>query len=191
MDNNKEKILWITRTALFTALVIVVQAATKSMTQLVTGSAVNTMLALASLVCGVSVGGTVALLSPIFAKLLGIGPLWAIVPFIAVGNFVYVFIINLIANKINFKNKIDSIVIIVKNAVGVVVGSVAKFGVLYLAIVKIVLPLLLSNGSIKAPQLEKMSAMFTFPQLFTALIGGTIAILIYLPVKKALKEKIK
>ena len=66
MGTNKERILWITRTALFTALVIVVQAATKSMTQLVTGSAVNTMLALASLVCGVSVGGTVAFLSPIF-----------------------------------------------------------------------------------------------------------------------------
>ena len=38
------------------------------------------------------------------------------------------------------------------------------------------------------PMLQKLPAMFTWPQLFTALIGGAVALLIVPVLKKALKR---
>ena len=76
-----KRILWITETAVMTALLIVLQTATKAGGQYVTGSCVNAVLAVSVLAVGVWSGVVVALLSPFFAFLLGIGPqLLPIVP---------------------------------------------------------------------------------------------------------------
>ena len=63
-------------------------------------------------------------------------------------------------------------------------GAVVKFAVLYLGVVKIILPLL----NLAAPKAEKMSAMFTFPQLFTALIGGAVAMIVIPSIKMAVRK---
>ena len=83
----RNKILWITRTAVMVALLITLQWATSGLGQFVTGSCVNAVLVVATLAAGVWSGVAVALLSPFCAFLLGIGPkLIQIVPAIALGN---------------------------------------------------------------------------------------------------------
>ena len=77
----------ITYTAVLLALLIVLQWATKSLGQFVTGSCVNCILAVAALVVGWEGGLAIALVSPFMAFLLNIGPKnIAVVPAIAVGN---------------------------------------------------------------------------------------------------------
>ena len=94
---KNSKILWITRTAVLLALLIALQWATAGTQvfagQYITGSCVNAVLAVAVLFSGVWSGVTIALLSPFFAKALGIGPqLIQIVPAIAAGNLVDCFL---------------------------------------------------------------------------------------------------
>ena len=60
----KKKLLWITETAIMLALLVTLQALTKPAGQLVTGTAVNGVLGIATLVAGVGSGAVVALLSP-------------------------------------------------------------------------------------------------------------------------------
>lgn len=77
----RQKTLWITQTAALLALLIILQLATRSAGQLVTGSCVNAVLALAALIAGLSSSLTVAVLSPFLAFALGVGPkLLPIVP---------------------------------------------------------------------------------------------------------------
>ena len=89
----KKKLLWITETAIMLALLVTLQALTKGFSQLVTGSCVNVVLAVAVLVGGMGCGVTVALISPILAYLLGIAPNLVTVPAIMVGNTVYVLLL--------------------------------------------------------------------------------------------------
>ena len=69
-----KKTLWITETAVMIALLVALQWATKPLGQFVTGSCVNLVLGVSVLVGGLWCGLTVALVSPFFAFLLGIGP---------------------------------------------------------------------------------------------------------------------
>ena len=64
----------LTETAVMTALLIVLQAVTKPAGQYITGTCVNAVLAVSVLAAGLWSGIAVALLSPLFAFLLGIGP---------------------------------------------------------------------------------------------------------------------
>ena len=84
---QKKRIIRITRTAVFLALLIVLQAATAPLgSTLLTGSVVNFLLITSLMLCGPASGFTVAVLSPVLARFLGIGPLWALIPFIIAGN---------------------------------------------------------------------------------------------------------
>lgn len=175
----KNKVRWITETAVMLALLIVLQALTKSAGQFVTGSCVNAVLAATILIAGLSSGVTVALISPVVAYLLGIAPQLVTVPAIMVGNTVFVVLLKLIAG--------DSLV---RKIAAWLAAAVAKFAVLWLLVVQIICGLaaapLLETGALKAPMLEMLPIMFTWPQLVTALIGGAVALLIAPVVRKAL-----
>ena len=81
------------------ALLVALQAVTKPLGQLVTGSCVNGVLALTVLLVGMSGGITVALISPVFAFLFGIAPnLVTVVP-IMLGNVCFVVLLRCIAGK--------------------------------------------------------------------------------------------
>ena len=85
-----KKTTWIAQTAVCLALLIAFQLLTRSLGQLVTGSCVNLVLAVAALLGGIWSGVTVALVSPFCAYLLGIGPaFFPLVPCVALGNAVY------------------------------------------------------------------------------------------------------
>ena len=163
----------LTRTALLLALLIALQAATKPLgNQFVTGSCVNLVLAVAALLEGVWSAAVVAVLSPVFAYLFGISPQLWLAPAIACGNLVYVVILALVN-----RGKRDQLG---RGAVSVVLGAAAKFAVLWLLVVKLLIP----AGSLPA----KVAVQFSWPQLVTALIGGALALVIVPRLRKALKD---
>ena len=178
----KKKIRWITETGIMLALLVTLQALTKPLGQLVTGSCVNTILAVSALVGGLGCGLTVAVISPILAFLLGIAPQILTVPAIMAGNAVFVLLLSLLADKTG-KN-------LIKQVIAWVASAAAKFVTLYLIVVKIICGVmassLLAAGTLKEPMLKALPATFSWPQLFTALIGGAIALLIVPVLKKAL-----
>lgn len=180
----RKKTVWITETAVLIALLVALQFATKGLGQLVTGSCVNMVLAVAALVGGLSCGVTVALVSPVAAFLLGIAPQLVTVPAIMAGNAVYVVLLSAIAGKCK---KPDW-----RMLVALAAAAAAKFVTLYLLVAKVICgiaaPMLLESGVLKQPMIAKLPAMFAWPQLFTALIGGAVAMVMTPLLCKALKR---
>lgn len=157
--------VWISRTAVLTALLIVLQFATKPLGQIVTGSCVNGILAVAALSAGLWSGLTVALLSPFVAFLLGIGPqLLPIVPAIAAGNAVLVLLLWALSGKGEGSLK--------KHIAAWLLASAGKFLCLYLLVVRLLCVVL----SLPEKQTALFTAMFSWPQLVTALIGAGLAL---------------
>lgn len=182
-QNLHDRILWITRTGVLIALLVVLQWATSGTQafagQYITGSCVNAVLAVAVLAGGLWSGVTVALISPFCAKLFGIGPqLIQIVPAISVGNLVFVLALYFLIGR-----RQRSILL---QAISLIVSAAAKFLMLYLLVVKFIVPMLSAN--LKPQQIATFSAMFSWPQMVTALIGGAIALSILPVLKKALKK---
>ena len=174
-----KKIRWITETAVMLALLIALQALTKPMGQLVTGSFVNAVLAITVLVAGLSGGITVAVVSPVMAYLLGIAPQILTVPAIMVGNTVFVLLLYFLTGKT-----------LARQILAWVGAAAAKFATLYAIVVWLICGVfadaLLASGIMKAPMLKALPATFSWPQLFTALIGGGIALVIAPTLRKAL-----
>lgn len=174
-----KKTTWIARTAICLALLVCLQYLTRGLGQIVTGSCVNLLLAVAALFGGVWSGVTVAALSPVFAKLLGIGPLWPLVPCVALGNIVYAVLFALLVRGLLQKQRFPA-------AYGaMMLAAAAKFLTLWLVLVKLAAPLVVP----KPEMLSKITAMFTWPQLITAVIGGALACVIAPLVEKALKNR--
>ena len=179
-----KKIRWITETAVMLALLVCLQALTKPMGQLVTGSCVNAVLAVSALVGGLSCGLVVALCSHVLAFLLGIAPQILTVPAIMVGNTVFVVLLSLLADKTGKK--------IVKQIIAWVAAATAKFAALYAIVVWLICGVLseslIAAGTMKPPMVQALPATFSWPQLITALIGGAVALLITPVLRKALHK---
>ena len=179
-----QKIRWITYTAVMLALLVSLQAVTKPLGQLVTGSCVNAVLAITVLVVGLSGGITVALISPVLAYLWGIAPQILTVPAIMVGNGVYVTLLFFLADK-KGKN-------VLRQVAAWVVSAFAKFAALYAIVVWLICGVfaqkLLEAGTLMPPMLKALPATFSWPQLFTAIIGGAVALLVFPILRKALKR---
>jgi len=183
----KQKTRWIVQTAVMLAMLIALQAVTKSLGQFVTGSCVNAVLAVAALFCGMSSGITVALISPVCAFLLGIASNFVTVLPIMIGNVCFVVLMRLIAG--------NSLKPLWRQPVALVAAACVKFGVLYLLVVEVICGI--ASGALLGkklgdvvvlapPMLEKLPVMFAWPQLITALIGGAVALVIVPVLKKAL-----
>ena len=180
----RKKILWITETAAMLALLVTLQAVTKPLGQLVTGSFVNGVLAVTELVAGLSGGITVAVISPVLAYLLGIAPQPLTVPAIMVGNTVFVTLLFWIAGKDSRK--------LFRQMAAWIIAAAAKFAALYAIVVWLICGVLseglLASGDLKAPMINTLTANFSWPQLFTALIGGGVALLMVPVLRKALHK---
>lgn len=180
----KKEIRWITETALLLAILVSLQAITKPFGQLVTGSCVNLVLAVAAMLGGISCGIAVAFFSPILAFLLGIAPQILTVPAIMLGNIVFVVILALIGGRGNC--------LFIYRALSVLGGAVVKFLVLYGVVAGLICGLfsdaLLQAGVLKTPMLQALPASFGILQLVTALIGGAVALVIVPVLLKALKK---
>ncbi len=169
-----KKTLWITQTAVFTALLVLLQTLTKAGGQLLTGTCVNAVLAVCVLFGGLWSGITVAAISPFFAFLLGIGPqLLPIVPAIAVGNTVYVLLLHFLFDKKPWRQ-----------GSSVLIASAGKFLTLYLLVVQLLCRIL----PLPEKQVAVFGGMFSWPQLITALLGGIAALLILSILRKAFRR---
>lgn len=178
---QKSKIFWITRTAALIALLVAAQAVTAPLgNTIITGTLVNAILIVAVLSCGLGAGACVAVISPIMAKLSGIGPLWSLIPFIALGNLTLVSVWLLAGKWCRGSKKY------MEQAAVLVFAAAAKFLVLYLGIVKLAVPVILG---LPEPQATVISGTFSLPQLVTALLGGVLALPVTQVLKKAGKIK--
>ena len=179
-----KKLRWVTETAVMLALLVALQYLTKPMGQLVTGSCVNAVLAVTVLLAGLSSGLTVAVISPVLAYLLGIAPQLLTVPAIMVGNTVFVLVLHFLAGK--FRKNLPLQIL------GWLSAAIAKFSVLYAIVVwlfcDVLSTSLLDSGAMKAPMLNVLPVNFGVVQLFTALIGGAVALFIVPVLRKALKK---
>ena len=176
---KKTNVLWITQTAVLIAVLLIVQTLTKPAGQIVTGSCVNAVLAVAALCVSFSSGLCVAVVSPFAAFLLGIGPAFFPLTFaVVLGNAVYVALLNFLASR-----KLT----LVNMAVFVAVAAVCKFLTLYLVVVQGVCRIF--ADSLKPQQITTFTAMFSVPQLITALIGGALACAIAPVLRKAISKK--
>lgn len=180
----KKSIRYITQTAVMLALLIALQAITKPLGQLVTGSCVNAVLAVSVLIGGLGCGITVALISPVLAFLFGIAPQVLTVPAIMAGNTVFVLLLYFIAGKYP-KN-------VVAQILGWLSAASVKFAVLYAIVSGLICNVLsqslMASGMLKAPMLTALPATFGWPQLVTALIGGGVALTIVPVLRKALHK---
>jgi len=178
---KNKKVRWITQTGLLLAVLVVLQSLTKGFGQLVTGSCVNAVLALTGLLAGLGSGLIVALCSPVLAYLLGIAPQALTVPAIMAGNALYVFLMTKIAGKRDAS--------LAAKGLGLAAASVGKFILLYLLVTKLLCGLaagaLLESGALKAPMIQALTVTFSWPQLFTALVGGGVALVISPLLRKA------
>ena len=189
----RNRIRWITQTAVMLALLICLQYVGSliphQMTkQLVTGTFVNCVLAVTTLVAGLGSGIAVALISPVCAFFFGIAPnLITVVP-IMLGNTCYVLLLGLLIRK-NTR--------LWKQGASLVVSAAAKFAVLYLLVVELICGVaaeaLLGQKIgqtvlLAAPMLKMLPTMFSWPQLITALAGGAVALAIHPVLKKALHK---
>ena len=181
-----QKIRWIVRTGVLLALLVTLQALTKPLGQLVTGSCVNAVLAVAALFGGLTCGLCVGIISPVMAFLLGIAPNFVTVLPIMLGNACYVAVLCFLGGAWRP---------VWKQAAAVIVAACLKFGVLYLLVVKVICGVasgillgqkLGQTVVLAPPMLEILPAMFTWPQLITALIGGTVAMAAIPILRKAL-----
>jgi uncharacterized membrane protein YeaQ/YmgE (transglycosylase-associated protein family) len=71
-----------------------------------------------------------------------------------------------------------------QDILGLIATAIAKFAALYL----LVSVLLCNILPLKPMQIKTFQAMFSWPQLVTALIGGAIALAIVPVIKKAIKK---
>ncbi len=158
-------IRWITRTALLFALVLVVQML--GMPQILTGTLVNALLLLATSLVGITSGVVIGFFTPWVALSRGILPplLAPMIPFIMGGNALLVVIFALWMRKKSLPYEV----------VGIVLGAGAKY-------------LLLSQAVRFLVELPPpVARMMQIPQLFTALLGGVVALLLHHVVGKALQ----
>jgi len=164
MTNDNRRITTmtkLTRTAVLLALALVFQIGLNQFAQPAVGPLVNMTLIIAAIVVGSMPAIVIGCLTPLMAFVLGIMPLLPLVPFVMVGNAILVISFNL-TRKIIPK---------FGNIVGVIVAAFLKFGFLAISI-RYLVTLFVEN--VKPP----MIAAFSLPQLYTALIGGALAILI-------------
>lgn len=147
---------------------------------IITGSVVNMILIISVMTCGVATGLTVAVIAPVMSKLLGIGPLWSLIPVIAVGNAVLILLWHIIGNR-KTKNKYIAYVPALIIAAGV------KALVLHVGVVRIAIPLFLN---LSEQQASVISNMYSLSQFVTALTGGVCAAIILSTLKKAIKRDV-
>lgn len=126
--------------------------------QFITGPLVNAILLSSAVIGSGTVGVTYGLLPSTIALTSGLlpSPLAPMVPFIMLGNAIYVVIFKYFYAK--------------NTLIAIFTGSIAKFAFLN-ACVFWVLPNLLKNKF-----LSKVAVMMSWPQLVTAVVGGVIAL---------------
>lgn len=158
---SKKTMIQLARTSVLLALALVFQIGFNQFGPTVVGPLVNMTLLIAAAVVGSTSAILIGCLTPLMAFVLGVSSFVPVIPFIMVGNAIWILVFNGIRKHVKTYGDI----------IGMLVAAVAKFGFLAISIRYIVT---LFVDTIKPP----VVVLFTFPQLTSALIGGTLAIII-------------
>ncbi|WP_246451773.1 ECF transporter S component [Alkalicella caledoniensis] len=168
----KKDTIFITRTGLLLALALVFQLGFRLFAQPVVGPMVNFVLIFSAIYVGTLSGVIIGALTPLIAFMVGIMPLFPVVPFVMIGNALLVIVFNYIRQKIRLNT----------NYVAVVVGALVKYGFLAISaryMVGLFIPV------VPPPLVASLS----LPQLYTALVGGGLAVVVAEVVGKALVKE--
>ena len=143
--------------------------------QFLVGPMINCILILTAFICGKWWGVGVGVLTPILAWLVGqlATPLILFIPFIMIGNSLFVYIFSF------FKEGQ-----LVKKSIGIIIGSLAKFAFLTLASTKLIS---LFNLNFPSKIAKMLVISMSIPQLITALVGGAFGLII---IELLIKRKI-
>jgi len=164
-----QKTLFISRLASIVTLAIVIQIV--GLPQPITGPIINALLFLTTSLIGFYAGITLGCLTPLVAVVRGQLPalLAPVIPFIAIANAILV----IVFYAIHYKLKIHrSSLNRLKIYLAIISAAIAKF--LFLAsAVKLIFPFIFDHS---LP--EKFAALMMTPQLFTALAGGGLYLLL-------------
>lgn len=179
MNNSKLKNL--VRSALMLAIAIIFQIIGKNIptiSQSFVGPAVNAVLIITEFISGTALAVLVGALTPLLAWFTGqlntaMGPF---IPFIMLGNIIYVVSFGMIRKRIKNSNAIMLYL-------SLIIAATLKYLFLFFSASKMIGLLKLA---IPVKLAEKLIIMMGIPQLITALIGGFLGIII---VKILLKNK--
>lgn len=177
------------QTALLLAICIASQYF-KNVSVYITGPIVITTIIIAVLAVGLWSGLLISIIAPITAFFFTGSPIMAAIPLmfpaVMAGNAVLAVCTWYFQNKLNFKWKLP---------VGLAVGSVLKAAFMGIVIVLIILPIFGGNIASHLPKPEALPKVlatakvtFSITQLITSLIGSVLAYLIWIPLKKYLKN---
>lgn len=168
----KKGVAYLTRTAILLALAVVFQMLRPLFPGIsnlfIIGTLVNLVLVVAAGTVGIPGGVAISVIAPVIAFFQGhIKFVWMI-PVVAAGNAVIVILYSVFYKK--------------NRLAGALSGSIFKFLVLWILMVKIAVPL----AGVKGKMAQLIAFNFGWPQLITALLGCIAAV----PVLKSLDKKI-
>ena len=177
------------QTALLLAICIASQYF-KNISVYITGPVVNTTIIIAVLAVGLWSGLLISIIAPVTAFFFTGSPIMAAIPLmfpaVMAGNAVLALCTWYFQNRSKFKWRLP---------LGLAVGSLFKAAFMAIVIVLIILPIFGGQIASKLPNpdaLPKVLATaritFSITQLITSLIGSVLAYLIWLPLKKYLKN---
>jgi len=134
--------------------------------QSITGPIINAILILVLFLAGIRLAVIVALVPSIAALVGGLLPLplAPMIPFIMLSNVIFIFTVDYFYNL--FKDNLNGYF------VGIFVGSLAKFFFLFVNTILIIKLIAKQELAVKIAQL------MSWPQFFTAMVGGMIAFLV-------------
>lgn len=163
---RNKSILKLTQTSILLAIALVFQmtgSKIPGINQYIVGSVINAVLLLTTYLCGTFYGASMAVLTPWTALLVGqLKPALApFIPFIMLGNLILVICFGLLSKKGAFGKYL-----------GVICAALFKYIFLYLSALKLLFFFKLNLPSAAA---KSLSTAMGITQLFTAVIGGVIA----------------
>jgi len=161
MNKNNISIGYLTKTAMLLALAVVFQVYLRGLGQTVVGPAVNLILILSAIALGPAAAVIIGCFTPVIAFLMGVINIFALIPLIIGANLIYVISFSLLAKIIPSYGETGA----------VIVASVLKYLSLTLAVNYI-----LQHFVEKVP--PKIIASFSLTQLYTALAGGIMALIV-------------
>ncbi|MTI46223.1 ECF transporter S component [Sporosalibacterium faouarense] len=158
--NENFTVQYITRTAVLLAISLVFQIGLNGLGQGVVGPLVNFTLLVSVGLVGILSGIIIGCFTPLIAFFVGLMPLAPVVPFVIIGNSILVILFGFIRKRI------------AKNGdyIGIIVAAIGKFA--FLAISARYLIGLFTK--VPGPLVTALS----LPQLYTALVGGVLAIIV-------------
>jgi predicted membrane protein len=164
-----DKVKKLVRASLLLAIAIIIQILGKNIpeiNQFLVGPIVNAILIITAFVCGTWWGIGVGVLTPVIAWLVGQlpGPMAPFIPFIMIGNALFVIFFGILKNQQKWGKYI-----------GLILGSFVKFLFLSFSAAKLIT---VFNIGIQQKIASKLVIMMGIPQLITALIGSIISLVL-------------